>query len=130
MTNRRPSLNEWDLKDKAHQHLVKLIKSGAPLWFLKMHSSGYQRVGTPDYLLCVAGRFAAVELKSPQETDPQPSPAQARELRSIQRAGGATRVINALAAFEGFVADLLTAAQRQPVEPVLPGRSGTAPRMD
>jgi hypothetical protein len=71
------------------------------LWFIKLSGSRFQRVGAPDYVICVAGKFLAVELKADDETV---SLAQARELNSISKAGsGATYVCRSLEALQDAI---------------------------
>lgn len=66
------------------------LKDQPDLWWLKVHGHDGQRTGVPDFLLCVRGVFAAVELKSPEATgaDAEPTPAQAFQMRGICLAGG------------------------------------------
>jgi hypothetical protein len=76
------------------------------LWFIKLSGSRFQRVGAPDYVICVAGKFLAVELKADGETV---SLAQARELNSIGEAGhGATYVCRSLEALQDAIQTVKT----------------------
>lgn len=71
-------------------------------WCVKIHGGNnpFQRVGIPDLLCCVRGRFIALELKLPGE---QASPVQRKVLREIEAAGGITAVVTTV----GEVVDLL-----------------------
>jgi Holliday junction resolvase len=59
------------------------------LWFRKMHGSGFSTRGTPDFLLCVHGRFLAIELKV---NGNRPTRLQNHELAKIAGAGGTSAV--------------------------------------
>jgi hypothetical protein len=102
-------VNERDgLKAKVHELLKDLVEEGAPLWFMKVHGSAFSR-DKPDYLLCVGGDFAAVELKHPENPQP-PTPKQERELRRIRKARGHTLVSHELHVVAAFVTTLLARA--------------------
>lgn len=51
---------------------------------MKTHGTATARAGTPDLLICLAGRFCAVELKQPGKV---PTPLQMKRLRTWQAAG-------------------------------------------
>lgn len=76
-------MNERGLTAKVKK---RLRERGA--WALKVHGGPHQRAGVPDFLICYRGFFIAVELKSPEEPRPEPSPLQRIELAAIERAGG------------------------------------------
>ena len=76
---------ELDLKNEIHDRLKVCQKRGLRLWFVKIHGHGMQRPGIPDYLICLEGRFVAVELKRPGEN---PTPIQTLEMRAILAARG------------------------------------------
>lgn len=80
-------MTEHKLKERVHGFLSWAKGRGAPIWFLKVHGGAYQRANVPDYLLCVAGLFVAIELKSPTEAA-TPTLGQARELANIRQANG------------------------------------------
>ena len=65
-----------------------------PLWWLKVHGGPWQRRGVPDFIVCVRGRFLAIELKAPGR---KPTPAQAVELARLQAAGAAVLVATMVA---------------------------------
>ncbi len=57
-------------------------------WYVKPVSNGMGRTGIPDYLVCLRGRFLAIECKG---TDKQrPTPLQQVQMGLIHKAGGAT----------------------------------------
>lgn len=71
----------------------KFLTAEPGVWHLKIHGSGMQRNGIPDFLVCVAGRMAAIELKIHPNFA---SPIQAYELTRINAAGGHGRVCRSL----------------------------------
>lgn len=95
------------LKSQFHGWLTRLKRSGAPLWFLKTHGGRYQRAGVVDYLICAGGQLIAIELKAPEER-PVPSPAQAIELRDLNRAGAWILCTNSLSEAQALVNQALT----------------------
>jgi hypothetical protein len=70
----RKSVSEW----------LAAEQRGRRLWYIKLSGSRYQRVGAPDYLICVEGKFLAIELKNVGE---EMSPAQQREREAIVLGG-------------------------------------------
>lgn len=66
-------------------------RAGSPVWAVKVHGSQFTRAGTPDVLLCNAGRFVALEFKRPGE---MPTAIQTHVGRQINAAGGAWVVVH------------------------------------
>ncbi len=87
---------------KCGEWLEKLVRAGAPLWYVKTHGGRYQRAGLPDFVLCVDQVFVGIEVKSPKEPA-APSPLQAHELGKIRAAGGVTSCVNSLEAMQTLV---------------------------
>lgn len=96
------------VKAQVHTYLTKLIRAGAPLWFIKLHGNRYQRANAPDFLICAAGLFIAIELKG-EAIAPIPSAGQAHELSKIKRAQGYTLCANTLHTVQVFVETILSA---------------------
>ena len=72
-----------------YTRILKLIrKSGGVAE--KIHGDGFNRIGTPDILACVRGRYVAIETKSKGE---RATPAQERYLREVRQAGGIGAVV-------------------------------------
>lgn len=94
------------LKQQVHDWLTTIRLSGAPIWFYKVWGSRYARAGVPDYLLCVAGRLIAIELKSPG-AEAEPSAIQGYELRQLKQAGALTLVTNSLEEAQAIVREAL-----------------------
>jgi hypothetical protein len=77
--------NEHSLRKVVSGWLAQEMRNNR-LWYMKLSGSRFQRVGAPDYIVVVNGRFIAIELKNPGE---EPSPAQQREGVRIKAAGKA-----------------------------------------
>lgn len=73
------------------------------IWYVKYPGGPFSRSGVPDLLLCVGGRFVAVELKT--ETG-RLTPMQQREASRIARAGGVVATVRSVAHLESLVAAL------------------------
>lgn len=73
-------------EEKQFENRVKRFLKDHGCWYVKYWGGGgYTRAGVPDLLVCCAGVFIAVELKSSRG---RPSGLQIRELRRIQNTGG------------------------------------------
>lgn len=79
------------------------VKSAVKLWlkqrkayFYMPMQNGMGRVGIPDFIVCLQGRFIAIETKAPGKKN-NTTPNQKRELASIHRAGGEALVIDDVA---------------------------------
>lgn len=102
-------MNERDwLKQRVDAVLTDLAKrADGRLWYCKIAGGRFQRVGLPDYVLCVRGRFAALELKHPSDETADLSAAQRYVLRKLREAGAAILVARDPAAVECWVGNLL-----------------------
>jgi hypothetical protein len=94
--------NEHDLTNAASDWLDRLKREGQPIWWMKVHGGRFQKSKVSDYLLCIQGRFVAIELKHPDEP-PEPEPGQVNRLLEVQRARGVVRVFNSLDSLRVFV---------------------------
>lgn len=80
--------NERTVKAAIDYYLQGLRASGAPVWFVKIAGGTFQRLGIPDYIGCVKGRFVAVELKHPEDLSADLTPMQRVIKGYIEGAGG------------------------------------------
>lgn len=68
-------------------------------WVLKVHGNGYQRVGIPDLLVCVAGRLVGLEVKHQKPGESvehllgRVRAVQAAEIDKLRRAGATAAVV-------------------------------------
>lgn len=88
------------MKESALQRQVITYLRERGAYVFKVVGSPYQRVGTPDLLVCWRGRFIGIELKVPGQSA---TPMQNYEIRKIEEAGGCGAVVWSL----GDVAVLL-----------------------
>lgn len=71
-------------------NVVAILKdAGAYYFFPATH--GYGRSGVPDIIVCIGGRFLAIECKAGKN---KPTALQVREIENIRLAGGMAVVVN------------------------------------
>jgi hypothetical protein len=89
----RENKAEKDLQDDIEQWCVH---QSPPVvcYRQRMDRKSNMRVGTPDLLICAAGRFIGLECKVGKN---KPTDDQERELKAIQSAGGTSAVVRSLA---------------------------------
>ena len=80
---------ETRFSEKVRDDLTPLAAANV-LWFAKIQQVGIR--GTPDYLLCVRGRFVALELK--REKGLKADPLQTYNCGKINSCGGISFVAN------------------------------------
>ena len=77
---------------EAHvKEAVKEILTKLGIWYFMPSMNGFGRMGIPDFVCCVQGRFLGLETKFGKN---KPTPHQERELAAISHAGGWTFVVN------------------------------------
>jgi len=74
---------------KVRARLTEMQREGLPIWFVKIQQTSIR--GTPDFLLCVKGRFVALELK--RDARSRVTRLQEFSLRKIKLAGGLSGVV-------------------------------------
>ncbi|MFW6062212.1 MAG: VRR-NUC domain-containing protein [Planctomycetota bacterium] len=79
-------LNENGVKEAVKR---RLKKRGA--WWTMPHQRGFSQAGVPDILVCINGRFLAIETKYGKN---RPTARQQQQLDRIETAGGTAVVIN------------------------------------
>lgn len=84
----------------------KYLSAQPDVWHVKIHGHAMQRAGLPDYILCVAGSFAALEAKHPTDRSAQPTVRQEWELSRVRAARGVTKVVRSVAEVEALVDSL------------------------
>ena len=68
-------------------------------WLMKVHGGGYQTSGIPDLLVCVQGRFVALEVKfqrpgeSAEHARERATVGQQVQIRKLTGAGAVARVV-------------------------------------
>lgn len=88
-------MNEHDLTIKVRALLNKLVMSGAPMYFLKVHGGVYQKANQPDVFLCIVGKLYLLETKHPSERA-IPNAGQEIEFKKWERAGAIVVTLNNL----------------------------------
>ena len=75
---------------KVKKQCVAILNEYGAYYFFPV-ASGYGRVGIPDIVACVRGKFLGVECKAGKN---KPTALQEAEMLKIRNAGGSTLVIN------------------------------------
>lgn len=82
------------------------VKKDVKAWLVKHQayyympvSNGMGRVGAPDFIVCLAGRFIGIETKAPGKKK-NVTPNQQREIQWINRAGGYAMVVDDVSQLE------------------------------
>ena len=78
------AINEKSLEKKIKKHL-----GSHGHYFFKVHGSLFQRVGIPDIIACINGKFVGIEVKNPNGKG-NASKVQEFNLDLIQKSGGYT----------------------------------------
>ena len=78
------AINEKSLEKKIKKHL-----GAHGHYFFKVHGSLFQRVGIPDIIACINGKFVGIEVKNPNGKGVA-SKVQEFNLDLIQKSGGYT----------------------------------------
>ena len=71
--------------EKNFENKIKTYLKSIGAYFIKTHGDRFSKVGTPDILACVNGKFVAVEVKA---ENGKPSDLQLYHIEQIQKAGG------------------------------------------
>lgn len=77
---------------KVKAKITKLLKSYAPdVWYFMPQAGPFGKAGTPDYIICIGGKFLGVEAKS--DTG-RATALQTQCMLKIDAAGGRTMIVN------------------------------------
>ena len=77
-------------KEKVFENKIKTYLKSIGAYFIKTHGDRFSKVGTPDILACVNGRFVAVEVKG---ENGKPSELQLHHIEQIKKAGGVAYIL-------------------------------------
>lgn len=77
-------------REKVFENKVKAYLKSIGAYFIKTHGDRFSKVGTPDILACVNGRFVAVEVKA---ENGKPSELQLHHIEQIKKAGGVAYIL-------------------------------------
>jgi hypothetical protein len=94
--------NEHGLTKEVRAYLERLKLAHRRVWGFKTSGGLYQMVGLPDWILCVNGRFVAIETKHPDGST-EANPKQGWVLAKIAAAGGLVLVARRMAEIEALV---------------------------
>ena len=77
-------------REKVFENKVKAYLKSIGAYFIKTHGDRFSKVGIPDILACVNGRFVAVEVKA---ENGKPSELQLHHIEQIKKAGGVAYIL-------------------------------------
>ena len=77
--------NNVSQREKLYENKIKAYLKSIGAYFIKTHGDRFSKVGTPDIIACVNGKFVAVEVKA---ENGKPSDLQLYHLEQIRKAGG------------------------------------------
>jgi len=89
---------ERDLQKKC----LRWVRSLSKVWYLKVVGNAVQASGVPDILLCIKGKFIAIELKRPDGTGVL-SDIQQANIERIREAGGQAYVVDSFEEFKRII---------------------------
>ena len=72
-------------QEKIFENKIKSYLKSIGAYFIKTHGDRFSKVGTPDIIACVNGKFVAIEVKA---ENGKPSELQLYHLEQIRNAGG------------------------------------------
>ena len=71
--------------EKIYENKIKTYLKSIGAYFIKTHGDRFSRIGTPDIIACINGKFVAVEVKGEKG---KPSDLQLYHIEQIKKAGG------------------------------------------
>ena len=77
-------------KEKIFENKIKVYLKSIGAYFIKTHGDRFSKVGTPDILACINGRFVAIEVKA---ENGKPSELQLYHIEQIRKAGGIAYIL-------------------------------------
>lgn len=96
------------LEKDFQKQVIKFLKDNN-IYYIKVWGGGYQKAGIPDLIICLKGRFIAVELKNEVG---KPSPLQLYNIEKIKKSGGQAFILNP-SQFEDFKKEVQKIVQLQ-----------------
>lgn len=95
---------ERDLQRKCLDFCKRLNNEGRQVIAINQHGSAFASRGVADILLCIRGKFIAIELKVPGN---KPTPLQSHFISKVIACGGVGHVVYTFEAFAEIVLDTL-----------------------
>ncbi len=90
------------LEKDFQKQVIKFLKEHN-IYYIKVWGGGYQRSGIPDLIICLKGKFVAIELKN---EDGKPSALQLYNIDKIKQSGGQAFILKP-SEFEKFKMEVL-----------------------
>lgn len=77
-------------EEKRYEDKIKRFLKKRGIWFVKYFANRNTKVGVPDILACVNGKFVAIEVKA---SNGKPSPLQIDNRDEIRQCGGVSVIV-------------------------------------
>lgn len=92
--------------EKAFENKIKAYLKSQNIWHVKFFANRMTKVGVPDILACVNGRFVAIEVKA---ANGKPSEIQLWNVEKIRKSGGIAMVLypDQFDIFKDLIQDIL-----------------------
>lgn len=92
--------------EKAFENKIKAYLKSQNIWHVKFFANRMTKVGVPDILACVNGRFVAIEVKA---ANGKPSEIQLWNIRKIKESSGIAMVLypDQFDIFKDLIQDIL-----------------------
>lgn len=95
---------EKDLQTQCLRYVRGLQRQGVPIIAINQHGSAFSARGVPDIIMCINGKFIAVELKVGNN---KPTPLQEDYIARINQANGSAYVLYSLDDFKEVIENAL-----------------------
>lgn len=107
VSDRETYPTEKDLQRACMDYVKKLEKAGHPIMCMNIGASAYNRSGRSDLILCINGRFVAIELKNGRNNSYKPTPLQLKFISVVEQCNGMGVVIYTIKEFKEYVDAIL-----------------------
>ena len=91
-------------REKAIENRIKNYLKKNNIYYFKVHGNGFQKVGIPDIVACINGRFTGIEVKRPGG---KPSPLQIANIEQIRNNGGSAEIVYSFEEAKQFIDSVL-----------------------
>ena len=111
--NAKTKLNANSLpveREKTIENRIKNYLKKNNIYYFKVHGNGFQRVGIPDIVACINGKFTGIEVKRPGG---KPSSLQIANIEHIRNNGGSAEIVYSFEEAKKFIDSVLGKGQNK-----------------
>ena len=91
-------------REKSIENRIKNYLKKNNIYYFKVHGNGFQKVGIPDIVACINGKFTGIEVKRPGG---KPSPLQIANIEQIRNNGGSAEIVYSFEEAKQFIDSVL-----------------------